>query len=332
MGAPVKVTAGGVLVVAFVAGAVIEIFGLLVAVPLDSLAKPTPLCEVEIAVLSALFLVYVAVMRPARDALDRSKSSASRLMRLKVEVPRPVRVLALALFVFGSFVFAFWASADVLGGYSGYNYSFSWYPILRLIYDNTIGLIPYISSLDKGTQASFYMGLATLGLVLFRLNRGIGAALRDAVSLFLAPCLVIFELALWSQAPEDMTWHVTDFLWIGGIADGGFRQRDFVRLPFVNYPPVPGGHFVGSYISGAYVFSNWIVLAVALLLVASRVPWLSLPSSVLWRRKRARLQEGGGNVPVARVAVEAKDGGPAGRTISAFGAFEPTAIRFLWPE
>jgi len=313
VGAQVKMTGEGVWAVAFVAGAAIGILALLVTVPLDSLATPTLLCEAEIAVVSAVFLAYVAVKRLAKGT-PNNESSVSKPVLLKVEVPRPVRVLALALVIFGSFFFAFWAAADVLGGYSGYNYSFYWYPIFPLIHDNTIALIPYISSRDQGTQASFYMGVATLGLVLFRLNRGIGTALKDAISLFVAPCVVVFELALWSQAPEDMTWHVTDFLWMGGTADGGIRQNDFQLLPF--HPAVPGGHFVGSYVSGPYVLSNWFVLAVALFLVASRVPWSSLRSSVLLRRERARLEEGDGQAPLARSSVPTRDGGPAGRSLT----------------
>ena len=226
------------LVFAFVVGAVLGILALIATVPLDFLAVPTPLCDVEIAAISAFFLAYVARARPAKDALDGGKSSVSRLMRRKVGLPRPVRAAALALLAFGSFFFAFWAAADVIGGYRGYGYSFSAYGVFPSIYNHSIGLIPYISSRDNGTQAAFYMGLAILGLVLFRLNRGFGAALKDAVTLFLAPCLVVFELALWSQAPEDMTWHVTDFLWIGGIADGGFRQQG---LSATALPQLPGG-------------------------------------------------------------------------------------------
>jgi hypothetical protein len=162
-------------------------------------------------------------------------------------------------------------------------------------------------------------------LVVLRLNRGFGAALKDAVTLFVAPCMVVFELALWSRAPEDMTWHVTDFLWIGGIADGGIRQNDFLRVPFANYAPGPGGHFLGTYASGPYLFSNWLVLFVGLFLVASRVPWMSLPSAILWRRRAARSKravlEGERGMEVPRVGLSAP-----------WGAFEPTTLRFLWPD
>jgi hypothetical protein len=326
------VAPGGLLILAFVEGVIVAILALWVSVPLDSLAAPTTLCVEEIVAVSAVFLVFVAVMQPARDALERSESPITRLMRLRVKVPGPVRVAALGLFAFGSFFFAFWAAADVLGGYSGYSYSFSWYPIFPLIYNNTIGLVPYVSSRDKGTQASIFICLAVLGLVVFRLNRGMGAALKDAITLFVAPCVVVFELALWILAPEDMTWHVTDFLWMGGIADGGIRENDFVRVPFANYAPGPGGHFLGTYASGPYVFSNWFVLFVALILVASRIPWMSVPSTRLWRRNRAGQQQGDASAPPAKTTAEVGDGGPAGRTISALSAFEPTTLRFLWPE
>ena len=273
-----KATLGGVLTTAFVAGAALAVLALAVTVRLDSIAVPSRLCEEEIVLVIALLLVYAVVRRPAGVALGRSNAPILELMRRKAHLPGPIRAAALALFIFGTFAFAFWAVADVVGGYNGYGYVFFWYPVFPSIYNHTIGLIPFISSRDKGTQASLFMGLATVGLVLFRMNKGVGAALRDVVTLFVAPCLVVFELALWSRAPEDMSWHVTDFLSIGGIADGGIRQRDFQLLPFHNYPAVAGGHYAGAYVSGPYVFSNWFVLAVALVLVASRVPWMSLPS------------------------------------------------------
>lgn len=266
MGARVNASVGGVLIVAFVVASLLGIFLLAQAQPLDPLATPTPICMKEIVVVVAIFLVLVSAMQPIRDSLDRSRSSISRFLRLRVEPPRAIRAVAVVLFVGGSFAFAFWATADVLGGYNGYGYSFDMHPILPEIYNSTIGLIPYINSRDKGTQASFYLSLAILGLIALRLNRGVGAALKDAITLFAAPCIVIFELELWIYAPEDMTWHVTDYLWMGGTPDGGYRALDT---------------------GGAFLFSNWLVLCVALLLVASRIPGLSLPSRKLWRRGEA---------------------------------------------
>jgi hypothetical protein len=100
------------------------------------------------------------------------------------------------------------------------------------------------------------------------LDRGIGGALKGALTLFVAPCLVVFELALWNFASNDMTWHVTDFLWMGGVADGGYRSLDT---------------------GGAYLFSNWLVLCVALYLVALRIPSMSLLSSKIWRSDQTRV-------------------------------------------
>lgn len=277
-----RTSVSALLVVWFLVGALASVLLLSLSVPLDSLATPTPLTLTEIAVGAGLFLGVVAVMRPARTAFERSDSRVCRAMRKKITMGRPARAVAALLLAGGTFAFVFWALADVLGGYQGYNYAFARYTVLARIYNGSVGLVPYVGGLDKGSQATIFLGLAMLGLVALRLRSGVGAALKDAATLFAAPLLVVFELALWSQAPEDMTWHVTDFLWLGGLADGGYRARDFVRVPFVNYPPVAGGHYVGTYVGGEYLFSNWIVLFVALALVASRLPGLSFPSSHLW--------------------------------------------------
>ena len=263
MGSRIQATFGDILVVSFFVGAIFWMLTLIQAVPLDTLATPTPISMEEMVAVVAIFLVWCVVMQPAKDAMDRSRAPIARLTRLKVDLPGAIRVVALAVLVAGTFAFAFWSTADVLGGYNGYGYSFSTYPILQSIHNSTVGLVPYIGSRDKGTQASFYFGLAILGLVAFRLNRGIGAALKDAITLYAAPCLVVFEIALWQYASEDMTWHVTDFLWMGRTNDGGYRALD---------------------VGGAYLVSNWLVLCVALLLVASRIPWMSLPSRIIWRR------------------------------------------------
>src|SRR5208282_2992557 len=184
----------------------------------------------------------------------------------EVRLPTAAKAVAAAIFVVGFFVFAFWSIADVLGGYDGYGYSFAHYPILQAIYSDFVGRSPYISSEDKGTQGSFFFILACLGLVALRSSRGVGTALQDTVTLFAAPCLVVFELALWHYAPQDMTWHVTDYLWMGGTADGGYRADD---------------------LGGVYIFSNWLVLFVSLFLVASRIPWLSVPSRIIWQREES---------------------------------------------
>ena len=285
------VGAGGprLAVLFFVAGALATALLLSTSVPLDSLATPTRLSLAEMAAGAGTFLGLVVVMEPLRETLGRSRSRLCAAMRWRLDLGAPAKVAAAILAGAGTFAFGFWALADVLGGYQGYNYAFARYPLLARVYDGTVGLVPYVGSLDKGTQASLFLALAGAGVVALRLRAGLGAALKDAATLFVAPLLVVFELGLWYQAPEDMTWHVTDFLSIGGLADGGYRSRDFIRVPFVNYPPVAGGHFVGSYVGGAYIFSNWIVLFVCVLLVASRLPGLSLFSARLWEgRPRVR--------------------------------------------
>jgi hypothetical protein len=268
VGAEIKATVSGSLVAAFVLGLSLAVVALALSQPLDSLAMPTPVCKEEIEAVTAVFLAFVAVMQPAEDFVERSRSPILRLLRLRVEVPTPFLALALAAFFVGFFAFAFWATADVLGGDYGFGYSFLAHPVLSMIYSDTVGLVPYLSSLDKGTQASFYLCLATSGVVILMLDRGIGGALKGALTLFVAPCLVVFELALWNFASNDMTWHVTDFLWMGGVADGGYRSLDT---------------------GGAYLFSNWLVLCVALYLVALRIPSMSLLSSKIWRSDQTRV-------------------------------------------
>lgn len=261
------------LVVAFLAATIAVAIAFAETQPPDVLAMPTPVSVEEMEVVAAVFLVFFLVMQPAREALERDTSAVSGLLRTRLDLPKGLKVAAVVVFVWGSFAFAFWSIADVLGGYMGYGYSFSTYPILAAIYNNSIGLVPFLSARDKGTQASFYLALALLALVALRMDRGLGTALKDTMTLFAAPIVVVFELGVWYFAPEDMTWHVTDYLWIGGVNDGGWRIYDF-------------GSSYGNVVLGDYLVSNFLVLFVALVLVASRIPSLSLPSKVLWRRVR----------------------------------------------
>ena len=106
---------------------------------------------------------------------------------------------------------------------------------------------------------------------MLRVNRGIGSALKDSITLFAASSLIIFELVLWCFAPMDMSWHVTDFMSAGGVVDNGWRVAD-------------GG--------GDYLVSNWLVLFVSLFIVASRIPGLALPSKILWYPMKTKPQIG----------------------------------------
>jgi hypothetical protein len=152
LGAEIRATVNGSLVTAFVLGSGFVILALALSQPLDSLAVPTPVCKEEIEAVTAVFLAFVAVMQPIEDSLERSRSPILRLLRLRVEAPTPVRVLALVAFFVGFFAFAFWATADVLGGDNGFGYSFFAHPVLSKIYDDTVGLVPYLSSLDRGRR------------------------------------------------------------------------------------------------------------------------------------------------------------------------------------
>jgi len=233
--------------------------------PPTGLAAPSALSLTEVEVFALVFLLSVTIIDPLKNFLGRHLSSVYGLLQAKIELPVATRALALVMLGIGSFVFAFWSIADLLGGYSGYNYSFSAHPFLAMIY-NIVGL-RYIRTLEVGLQASVFLLLALAGLTMLRLNRGIGTALKDSFTLFAAPCVITFELALWYFATDDMSWHATIFLSQGGVADLGWR--------------VAGG-------GGEYLVSNWLVLSVALFLVASRIPWLGLPSRFFWYRGRLK--------------------------------------------
>ena len=105
-----------------------------------------------------------------------------------------------------------------------------------------------------GVSASVFFLLTAVCLIILFAYEGLGAAVRDSVLLFAAPSLALFEFGLWYFAPEDMTWHVTSFLWMGGVNDGGHRAVSLAAG--VTYYPL----------------NNWLVLAFALLLLGSSVP------------------------------------------------------------
>lgn len=251
----------GAFALVFLAGSVAVSLFLIVNVPLDTLATPTQVTQDEFIGVAAFFLVSVSLAEPAKAFFDRRMAPLSRLLQSQAKVPAPIRVVALLVVAWGAFAFFFWAIACCLGGYNGYNYAFSAYPFLPLIYNHTIGLVPYLSQRDKGTQASFWLGVGALGLIVFRANRGIGTAVKDTLTLFVAPAIILYELGLWYSAPEDMTWHVTDYLYYGGVADNGWRSFDHgAYLPYT--PSLP------------FIVSNWFVLFVCLFMVAYRIPWI----------------------------------------------------------
>jgi hypothetical protein len=243
--------------------------------PPTGLALPSSVLQTEFGLTVSSFLLLVVAAQPVKDTLASRASSLSGLMNRKVCLSAPIRAICFLVIPVSFFLFAFWAVADLLGGYNGYGYSFSTRPFLPLIYD-AVGL-RFFSSWDVGDQAVFFFLIAISGFFALRINRGIGAALDDSITLFGAPVVAAFELALWYFAPADMSWHVTDFLWIGGVDDLGFRAADGA-----------GG--------GTFLVSNWLVLLVSLLLIASRLPLAGQPSRILWHREGgSRCAEDGTN-------------------------------------
>jgi len=178
------------------------------------------------------------------------KSFASVLTR-KVHLAIPLRILALLAFAVGALVFAFWATVDLLGGYGGPGYTFSTYPFIKSLYD-AIAFHPFSSWDQQGVSGFVSFGVAILGFVALRINRGIGVAVRQGVAYFAAPVLVVFELALWNAAPADMFWHVTTFApySLGSYA----TPEEFSAL--TNAPSVIWG-------GNVYWLSNWFVLLAA---------------------------------------------------------------------
>lgn len=233
------------------------------------LANPTPVFWNEVNLIVIFFAIYVILSAPVRQLLVLHTPKLTDFFRRKVKIPLAGRLAALIFALYSIYVFGFWMTADVLGGVSGYGYSFETHPLLNLFYNETGLRYLDILSNDFGLTTRGAFGLAffivaVICLVIFQLDRGIGVALKDTMTLFVGPCLIAFELALWYYATPDMSWHVATFLYMGGCNDGGFRS--------------------GS-CSGDYIFSNWLVFSIAIALVASRLPWLSYPSKMLWKEK-----------------------------------------------
>jgi hypothetical protein len=95
------------LVVGFVLGSVLAILALTQLQPLDALATPTPVIIEEFGAVTAVFLASVSVMQPAEEVLERISSPIVGALRVSVKAPGPIRALALAALVGGTFGFAF---------------------------------------------------------------------------------------------------------------------------------------------------------------------------------------------------------------------------------
>jgi hypothetical protein len=239
-----------VFALVFLVASLVAVLAMTTVVPLDSLAFPNTFIGGELGLAAIAFLAIMAVSGRARRSSWRA--SIFGFLDRRIGLPIVAWVTTLAFTLACGFIFAFFATIDDLGGYNGPSSGLDAHPSLRTVY-NLLGL-GYFKSRDVGVPTSIFFGLATLGLIALLANRGLGAAIKDAITLFAAPALVIFELGLWYFAPEDMTWHATSFLWIGGINDYGYRVVSLAAG--VKYYPI----------------NNWLVLFVALLFLASRVP------------------------------------------------------------
>ncbi len=236
------------------------------------LAAPTPDAWLEVKIALLIFLAGVLLIDPIKKLSQRYTKSVTWFFGLRIKVPFAIRLPLVVVAIFGFFVFGFWMAADVLGGLNGYGVSFDTHPILPKIYNaldfnalgNFIKTFYHAPTGFEGAEAIFFFSIAMLCTLLIQLDRGIGSALKDTLTLVIAPILIVFELAVWNYATQDMSWHVATFLYIGGSNDHGYR----------------------IYSSGQYLLSNWFVFAIAILLVASRLPGLSWSSKFIWSNKK----------------------------------------------
>ncbi len=168
----------------------------------------------------------------------------------RVQLPRPVRVIAMLSLLAGLCVLAFWVMVDLLSGYHSFPaYSFAAHPLTLAIYnDMGLGSLPLPDKNRALGLLSF--GVAVLCFIALRAEKGIGVAVRDGLLFFAAPIMIVFELALWYFAPAEMYWHATTFVpWSLGryLTPAQFLDVTYSRLTFVW-----GGN--------VYLMSNWLVL------------------------------------------------------------------------
>ena len=218
--------------------------------PLDNIAEPGLAIWTEMGAAVAAFL---GLMWASRRGVFRD-SRPARALRRRVALPvwGAVPLGAATALCFGAF--ALFAAMDFLGGYEGPMSSLLSYPALRAAYYGTGA--SWLGFWPLGVVASLCFALAVAGATVLLARGGVWEGAKDSLTLLAAPAAAVFELGIWYNAPEDMTWHFTSYLWLGGINDLGHRSVSMSAG--VTY----------------YLLNNWLVLTVALLLVASRVPGL----------------------------------------------------------
>ena len=201
------------------------------------------LVDETLLILSAMVLLVPQINHRFDSVLSRGFS-----------LTRPVRYAATLALVGGTLFFAFWASLDILGGYSGPGYTLAKYPLTSSIYyDLGLDRLPVWDKQGVLGLSSFIV--AALGFMTLRVRRSIRAAVKDGLTLFVAPVLALFELALWIGAPLDMYWAATTFVeW----PMGRFLTIDqFTAMTNSPYPFI--------WVGNIYWVSNWLVLIVSIL-------------------------------------------------------------------
>lgn len=215
--------------------------------------------EVVIDEVLLLLLVTVLLVPLINQYLDL-------ILRRKVQLAGPVRALAMLALVIGFLFFAFWVVIDLLGGYNGPG-SVSIYHdfgLSRLALWDKQGVIGFLS-----------FSVAVLGFIGLRARHGIGTAVREGVTLFAAPVIAVFELALWYHVPADMYWHVTTFAsWSLGS----------YLAPLQFGIMTSSGDFVWG--GNVFLLSNWFVLFAAACLFVLGVATRRKPSRKPFHRKR----------------------------------------------
>jgi hypothetical protein len=176
--------------------------------------------------------------------------------------------------VAGFLLFAFWATVDLLGGYGGPRQTFSTYPSVLAIY-NGIGLNHLIFWDQQGVIGFLSFSVSVLGFIALRARRSIGTAVKEGITLFVSPVLVVFELALWYCAPLDMYWHVTTF---ASLSVGRYLTAE-------EFAAMMNSGYVFVWAGNVYLLSNWFVLLAAFILFVLGISTRRRPSLKPFHRK-----------------------------------------------
>lgn len=198
----------------------------------------------EVVIGETLLLLLVAVFL----ILPFNRRFGS-ILRHEVQLARPVRALAALALVVGLLLFAFWAMVDLLGGYGGPGHTFSTYPLIASVY-NSVWFLHGQDQMGKEGFLSFCV--ATIGFIALRARHGVGTAVKDGVTLFAAPIVMVFEFALWYFMPVVMYWKVTGFApWSLGTYLTVDQFASMMHTGFFTWA------------GNIYLLSNWFVLMAA---------------------------------------------------------------------